>query len=422
MTIKEKYQKAQKKKKVLTILKWVAVGFGWTALLGCFVGLVALGCKGCANKKTEESTQIRIIGDFDIPSNRIDMWDYSTSTYGNADYNQKGEVIRFINPVEYPDSSHDGQGVNWYESDIGSFWNASYLFADYCWRVNESDNLPQSLDVFGDNFLRVQYNSVASSGLNNTRGGLAPMWYVKIVFTQSDYFLNTYEDEVHNIFTIGEIILKDNKITFYNQNERYHFSLPYFAFYSGHQLTGDNSDFPFFRNAYHIYAIKEFHLVSYRWFNRNLQNNIITDLSVIPSVINPLMITYAKDSTSPSVCDFFTNNFYKTKYYLPRTYDFFIDAYQDYVDERKLPYYTNDPSITKVYELGEVPSDNGSSGGVIIGGNDGLMGVFSLIGMAFTAIGGFLSYQIVPGISIGTLFVLPIVVSLVFVIVWLFKR
>lgn len=53
---------------------------------------------------------------------------------------------------------------------------------------------------------------------------------------------------------------------------------------------------------------------------------------------------------------------------------------------------------------------------------NGLEGAFGLISRAFTAIANFLNIQIIPGITFGTLFAVPIIATLILFIVWLFKR
>lgn len=49
-------------------------------------------------------------------------------------------------------------------------------------------------------------------------------------------------------------------------------------------------------------------------------------------------------------------------------------------------------------------------------------GVFALLGSVFSSLGGFFSYEVLPGITLGTLIFIPLVVSLVIFVVWLFKR
>lgn len=77
--------------------------------------------------------------------------------------------------------------------------------------------------------------------------------------------------------------------------------------------------------------------------------------------------------------------------------------------------------LLKMYSLA------GNGGGSISGDTDGsttyvLSNTFALIGQGLGAIGGFLAIAVFPGISLGMLFLVPIVVLLVLFVVGLFKR
>lgn len=59
----------------------------------------------------------------------------------------------------------------------------------------------------------------------------------------------------------------------------------------------------------------------------------------------------------------------------------------------------------------------------IIGGNDTYIGdTFILIGSSFSALTSILGISILPGITIGMLFFVPFIVSIVLFVIWLFKR
>lgn len=54
--------------------------------------------------------------------------------------------------------------------------------------------------------------------------------------------------------------------------------------------------------------------------------------------------------------------------------------------------------------------------------NIGLSSVFTLIASAFSAVGGFLAIQIMPGLSLGILLFAPLIVGIILAIIWLVKR
>lgn len=76
---------------------------------------------------------------------------------------------------------------------------------------------------------------------------------------------------------------------------------------------------------------------------------------------------------------------------------------------------------------GYVSGDNSeneivSGGDAITLGNGDIGDVFNLLAMAFSGIGGFMSILILPGITLGALFVMPLITSLLIWLITLFKR
>lgn len=54
--------------------------------------------------------------------------------------------------------------------------------------------------------------------------------------------------------------------------------------------------------------------------------------------------------------------------------------------------------------------------------NIGLGSVFTLIGLAFSAVAGFLAIQIMPGLSLGVLLFAPLIVGIIIAVIWIVKR
>lgn len=81
-------------------------------------------------------------------------------------------------------------------------------------------------------------------------------------------------------------------------------------------------------------------------------------------------------------------------------------------------------TILNEYDILTLQGFNNTSGGYNNGGN-GLMGqnnVFILLSQAFTSLNDFWSIAILPGITIGALFFLPAIVSIVIAVFWVLKR
>lgn len=101
---KKKNEKQQKKEKIKNVLKWVACGVGWTALLGAFVGLLVLGLKGCQNKQQINVTTTPI-DKRDEPSRVVTFYDNTTQQPGNQ-YNQYAPRVEVLLGANTSGTSH----------------------------------------------------------------------------------------------------------------------------------------------------------------------------------------------------------------------------------------------------------------------------------------------------------------------------
>lgn len=107
-----------KRHKILTIVKWVGVGLGWSILLTGFIGLLVIGIRGCSNKtstppKTNITTPVnRHIGEpNNITTGSVSMAYADTYYYAgfnatqvrdlDRDYDTSYQVGGFINDSEY---------------------------------------------------------------------------------------------------------------------------------------------------------------------------------------------------------------------------------------------------------------------------------------------------------------------------------
>lgn len=126
----------------------------------------------------------------------------------------------------------------------------------------------------------------------------------------------------------------------------------------------------------------------------NLSNND-TELTIEP-------VPYLKEYLeSDSVNITMTYNIYDNVVYYPFTL----------LDGVNSPYFTNEREITPTPPSYDEPY-----------GDNSLYGVFGLIYNGFLAVSSVFMISVIPGVSIGTLFVLPLVVLLIIFIVNLFKR
>lgn len=115
--------------------------------------------------------------------------------------------------------------------------------------------------------------------------------------------------------------------------------------------------------------------------------------------------------------------------------------YSTYTDSQgNVQYYLNNTSVwanpnyqvlifsdsltPSQYDKLSVLNTNLGAGYVDYTGTDdiGLGSVFTLIGRAFSAVGGFLAIQIMPGLSLGILLFAPLIVGIIIAVIWIVKR
>ena len=91
-------------------------------------------------------------------------------------------------------------------------------------------------------------------------------------------------------------------------------------------------------------------------------------------------------------------------------------------DSYRYIYFNDSLSDSVIVNLNQYNSFTNSDSGYSSGGNYGLTNVFTLISNSFSSCLPFLSIEIVPGITIGLLILLPLVAGIIIAIIWVVKR
>ena len=415
------YKEEQKKLKVQKRVKWAFAIGGWCLLGVAFFGLIGLQVKSCSMKKNKElGTQNRIIGDF----NPIDNYD--------------GKMI-FIDDLNGT-LVDDNQDYSLFEDDLqintynrGDLYNHTYMtWAQYKWDWNVarhtqynswfSTNLPEC-EIAQP---RVELHFINYNNASNHYIGLyAPLCELKYtMMTFNSIGTTTITKTSYDLHEMSKVWLDDESLNFThirnnNYNRKFYFAM--FTQNGYYDSVSGNS-----------YTIMSMEINFYRLCSGDILNGAYTD--GYDNSGYPLCFLYGLDENDG-------NLFYHLKNYMTfnkmffnfdettietGTYQVAIKRYlmnngQKYVDQNSYCYSSTNPTI-QTYTLGEPPTivDGGSSGGTTT--SDSLTDAFGLIAMAFGSIASFFNIQIIPGITFGTLFAVPIIMILVLFVVWLFKR
>lgn len=415
------FQEQQKREKAKKIVKWVAVGLGWTSLFVCFVLLLAVGVKGCKkqNNKTAEVVALGPLKKHNLLTNDflnyyvLDYTQSSASIYTSV----QNEICEAFNvPTQNYASNQESIFATEDVNDLYASLNGFYVpvnsftikFSTY---GNTIPVYRYMIEFVSVNIQDINYNIINKSQTTSddyvyavTRiagNGMALNFYGDMSDDTTSFLLNW-------LYHKGEA----TKIHFNNQ---INFNAPYYAsfeqlFVIDNEFTDNFSvfknydfDIGFISNGRLFTRIK----VSYQQGNgtRYLDGDEIKTNNTVSSGHYGLMM-YENTDTGESVVvnmrDFQFNNG-GTTYMLPTSH-WISELYQDIyiLDE-------DQPLITKV--TGFNNNINGINGGVnSLGGSSN---IFDLLRSAFGSVIDILNITIIPGITIGLLVFMPIVVTLV---------
>lgn len=309
MTKQEKKQ--EKKNKVLKILKWVFAGVGWTALLTAFIGLTIVGCRGCSNKRNDESASTPVVRSNDREAFDIDQPQNVVTTYNG-------------NTNETMGSDND------YAIRLEVMLGANYSgtsYREFYWDINQNDPHNYARDTGN---LKVH--------CNRAFGTL------------------TYEDYQENEFSYRFDTIQHDSESLYIQ---------------------------FYLNGVLVHSMDE-----RNWSQASFYNSVYITFDAI-------QISQIEGNTY----DF---DFYLSPYGV-------IDGVT--YENAGIDDLLNSFMIKTLLFTGNYPVND-----------SGLTGVFGLLSNAFTAIANIFSINVVPGITLGTFIILPVVLMVVLFVVHLYKR
>lgn len=335
---KKSFKEYEKHQKAKAILKWVAVGVGWTALLGCFIGLLCLGVKGCNNKKSKMDDNIGVTTTPLKAHNVVQPVDYSNGYFNNL----QGISENGLQNV----AGYTQEGT----SSLQHYWTSADTYAPWL-------------------------------------GAAMPAFNLELTNNTSMYRLFTLkldgEDgmQQYNVYRVTQPDTNDGVLYFYYYNN---------GTYGNIQI--DDRDFEY--DTYTSVSIT-FPAYNYDWVMTS--NDYVVNASFV----------------------YF--NYSSTYWLLPDNYKVgsFYEMFRlknDYVNQNYG--WAGRQQVIAQNEAG----GNTSGSGSVSGSDNALYGVFSLLSMAFSAIASIMAISIIPGVTLGTLIVIPLVLTIIMLIVHLFKR
>ena len=422
------YKERQKKEKRKLITKWVFVGLGWTALLGLFGGMVALGVKSCANKQNKTVEQPNVIERVNYTrDNQNDVhyvlnvngypFDYAdcehfiinNGTSNNGIYNVT-ENKNFVIGLDIHTSSHpshpntNGYLVNYL---VGLRSANMQTFYSYWVSINELkipvtqaptielttqltfySSTEQIDDIDGDITVQNAWGlllGLYATPINNE--------YIEVeMVTDIDRFAIFNVDNSLTVligadrsgtYTIFNGVFTDQSGTIYTKIKLEYMNIDgeYYIDYLGHLKQADRTDV---------------HYTAYKGM-------YYTDLNGNDILVNECRYTTVGGQVALYNYAQWNNVQYR-----------FLKIYKSYIVYNNSA-YTGQDGIRNLELLNDSTIHTGGDG-------NALYDVFDLISMAFRSIASILGITILPGVTLGTLIFIPVVAIIVIFIVWLFKR
>lgn len=433
--LNEKQQARQNK--VKTILKWCLCGLGWSILFAGFVSLLVVGVRGCANKsaKSSQATAITTPVKPVQPNNLVIGENEDTSQFGafNPQSQETTDIVHFLRG-DYSQELATGQRYSWslLPRPIGELlggglvpnaWNMPdtgdtavkwvEFFNDPSSGSSLGGTLPRPEQISSSNRLgvcKVTYKTARFYAYytNETDKDNRPtqLEIVNAIINRDSLNGLTYlTTEVDNVYALGlgdvmKMYFKNTSGSEYLLNFQY--TLPTLT------QTGSSSwQYTFTAYTDIVIETKPFTEDSIRYdryqFSRKYgyYHELLGWISMRPYegiIVNTYIEGGGKLETASGLHDFS----YSMANYLMESFG------------RETIYYINFEN-----ELTSGEENPGATGGDV---GSGYESFFSLIAQAFRSISSVLNIYVVPGITLGTLIFIPLVVSIVLFVVWLVKR
>lgn len=397
------YKQQQQREKAKTIIKWVFCGLGWSLLATAFVSLVVVGVKGCNNKKQPAEA---LTGNITTPVKPVQPHDVI------YDYDWNSTLYQPVTSAR-ADYLYVNMGLSNY---TGQYTMLNY--GVYDWRRDTNPFWATQLRGLTPNLTLRSYTY--SSSITNPIGARRPLAYIDFVREIHDSNDNYVSTESLSYQYVSSIGFDNNSLVIEYNNTAYNGS--YSTTYINLNHFGQNG---LTYNNQKYYAIG-LNIRFYRYRLEMFYSSSVGDDSFnifeVQGVKNG--DTYpsdllGRDLNSTDIFILLSHVCYFYQYIVPESIStdgglsyksLFRWQNDNLVNDAKTLVYTNDPRIT--------------IGGDEVNGVDpsGTNNVFSLISQAFNSVAVFFAIQVIPGVTFGTLFAVPVVSVLILFIVKLFKR
>lgn len=435
----KKKDKEERKEKIIKGVKIGAYCTGLTLCTGLFVALLVVGIRGCASTPRSNTTESAATNRIDTPSyaplREYNDLSRSDNYYVYNGYRLDGRVYTdyFTNgnydiwlPINGKIISHY-DNINVFNFDISYFRVESYTNDVFCWTIETKQGAYFELTYENDN------NRI----VNSDYYGYEPINRVYIYF-ENAYILNEYEqNETYKPAVMDlKAVLNNDYVKGYNFNVLFNnvinpfgplgATFDYFVnqnisggkvlfrglftdslgnYYSGIQLYylgangmrfGTSTDYSTYTGDGSHYMTMSFLTIAGNQVTVNAQD-YVTATSGSQS-----------GNTVMSLLNHWISNIYQNINIIWLFEDSYSTGYSGSMDR-----------LTAITSL-----NNNVAGysGIINGGSSGAIGVFDLIGSAFSSFATIFAVQIIPGVTIWTLLLIPFVVTIILFAVWLFKR
>lgn len=447
-----KKKNENKSEKVLKILKIVGSAIGLTLCTAAVVFLMVIGIRGCASSSVrsndrEAQTQERAANYIDEPQNIVG--DYNVTYYNWLPLNAKNTLIDQLIFVDHTtgtsvDDSVDLEfditykGVTYTSESLYVYfdgsdytiefiqyeqWNEDKIILGYqCSRPNNTFQVDAvySDDVFYDfNFggnngwvgMPAPYDitierKTQSVPLNNITYTAEPWFYyftnaepdiLNFTFNETinpygplggnyDYFVNTGFDG-------GKYIVKG---LFQDQTGEYYTGIQIFLTSANGVRYGTATEYQVYSGSFYRYMAMYFIDLQGRQVMVNRANYVTATAG---SDVNNVVYTLGNSWVS---------NLFRTI----KIYYLMGNSGSDFIGS----------SMKPIVSLSTLNNVSATIGVTQAGGSVGTTSVFTLIGTAFSALVPIFNTQVLPGVNLWTLLLVPLMGTIVIFVVWLFKR
>lgn len=427
ITIKDR----EKQNKAKTIVKWVFAGLGWSLLLACFIALLSLGVKGCNNKSNKTGEVSEIAPQRLSPQKAINNmgYDYLYTNAFTLEDNDQSVYTSYLQNIAsllgYGETySAPQEDVVLYQSNIEGAYNTTTGFNEIfeckvtldCTIV---ENRPNTIYGYVLNEV-VLYSNGDSQACFQALGWVNPPspseYYVIFYLGGSRILLNTtpeVEDLIHiallNPFyeftSFAPVTFTFNEQINFNAFKSSNLEMPYINQSDSGAIDIYNGFFYSGGELFNNITIRYIDAGGTKFMDKNANviqasngDTYYMSLEYKNTYTNRVLIVNSRDYAtmkegSGIITAALLSSTWKTQ------------AYRNIV-------LVDNPSEQNIGELGRL-NNNSSNINNGVSGAGSIAGVFDLLSSAFGSWASIFSIQLIPGLTIGVFFFLPLVVGII---------